>query len=75
MLFAIKAHIGQHPNISLNELAHYFDVSPSAMQAMVGQWMRKGHVIATEAQSGCRSSCGGCTQACANIYYRCRPEL
>lgn len=70
MLFAIKDHIAQHPNISLSELAQHFDTPPSAIQAMVALWIRKGHVIATSLENGCGGSCGGCAQGCAVIHYK-----
>lgn len=71
MLFAIKDHIASHPNISLSELAQQFNTPPSAMQAMVAQWTRKGVVHATHMANGCGGgACGGCAQRCAVIHYR-----
>lgn len=66
MLLAIRDYIQARQEVTLHELASHFQVPNSVMLDRVNHWVRKGVVLQknspNDCQSGCKSSCAGCTQ-------------
>jgi len=68
ILKEIRSYLQQRRQATLADIARHFDSDPTAMQGMLGQWVRKGKVRRTLATSSCGTSCGKCDPASTEIY-------
>lgn len=55
MLIQLKQYLQQHPQVSVQDVARYFDVSESMAKSLLSYWQDKGFVI----ELSC-DSCNGC---------------
>lgn len=65
-LVAIREYLKQRGQVSVQEVAIHFDITPEAAQLGLEYWLKRGKARQV---GGCSSTCSGCNSGTSNSTY------
>lgn len=69
MLLALRDYIQRYQVVSAEQLTREFHIAAEALEPMLGLWIKKGNIRATDDKKSCGTKCQSCQPRPRTVYY------